>query len=63
MNFNILRRVSRIAAIGAILLGSASCVYVNEELGQNLIPTDQKWDVFNPEAVVLEDIQLHTAVK
>ena len=61
MNFNILRRVSRIAAIGAILLGSASCVYVNEELGQNLIPTDQKWDVFNPEAVVLEDIQLHTA--
>ena len=61
MNFNILRRVGRMAAIGAILLGSASCVYVNEELGQNLIPTDQKWDVFNPEAVILEDIQLHTA--
>ena len=61
MNFNILRRVSRIAAIGAILLSSASCVYINEELGQNLIPTDQLWDVFNPEAEVLEDIQLQVA--
>ena len=58
MNFNILRRVSRLAAIGAILLGSASCVYINEELGENLIPTDQKWDVFTPEAVVLDDIQM-----
>ena len=48
-------------AIGAILLGSASCVYINEELGQNLIPTDQKWDVFTPEAAVLEDIQLLVA--
>ena len=58
MNFNFLRRVSRLAAIGAILLSSASCIYINEELGENLIPTDQKWDVFTPEAVVLEDIQL-----
>ena len=61
MNFNILRRVGRLMAIGAILLGSASCVYINEELGQNLIPTDQKWDVFTPEAAVLEDIQLVVA--
>ena len=61
MNFNILRRVSRIAAIGAILLSSASCVYINEEIGQNLIPTDQLWDVFNPEAEVLENIQLQLA--
>ena len=61
MNFNILRRVGRLMAIGAILLGSASCVYINEELGQNLIPTDQKWDVFTPEAAVLEDIQLLVA--
>ena len=59
MNFNILRRVSRIAAIGAILLGSASCIYINEELGENLIPTDQKWDVFTPEEAVLDGIELH----
>lgn len=58
MNFSILRRVGRLAAIGAILLSSASCVYVNEELGGNLIPTNQKWDVFNPEPAVLEDIRL-----
>ena len=28
MNFNIFGRVSRLAAIGAILLGSASCVSI-----------------------------------
>ena len=61
MNFSILRRVSRLAAIGAILFGSASCVYINEELGQNLMPTDQKWDVFTPEDAVLEGIQLQVA--
>ena len=58
MNFNFFSRVSRLAAIGAILLGSASCVDINEELGENLIPTDQKWDVFTPEAVDLKDIRL-----
>ena len=61
MNFSFLRRVGRLAAIGAILFGSASCVYVNEDIGKNLIPTDQLWDVFNPEAAVLEDIQLQVA--
>ena len=61
MNFKSFGRVCRIAAIGAILLGSASCIYVNEELGQNLMPTDQKWDVFTPEPAVLEDIQLEIA--
>ena len=58
MRFDLLGRVSRLAAIGAILLGSASCVDINEELGENLIPTDQKWDVFTPEAVDLKDIRL-----
>ena len=48
MNFNFLGRVSRLAAIGAILLGSASCIDINEELGENFIPTDQKWDVYTP---------------
>ena len=56
MNFNIFSRVSRFAAIGAILLGSASCVDINEQIGDNLIPTDQKWDVFTPEASDLKDI-------
>ena len=58
MRFNLLSRVCRIAAIGAILLGSASCITINEELGENLIPTDQKWDVFPQEPAVLEDIRL-----
>ena len=56
MNFRFLGRVSRLAAIGAILLGSASCVDINEHIGENLIPTDQKWDVFTPEAADLEEI-------
>ena len=58
MNFRIFSRVSRLAAIGAILLGSASCVDINEELGDNLIPTDQKWDVFTPEAIDLKDVRM-----
>ena len=58
MNFNFLCRVCRIAAIGAILLGSASCVYINEELGENFIPTDQKWDVFSPEAIDLQEVRM-----
>ena len=58
MNFNFLSRVSRLAAIGAILLGSASCIQINEELGENLIPTEHKWDVFSPDAVDLTDIRL-----
>ena len=58
MNFNFLGRVSRIAAIGAILLGSASCVDINEELGENFIPTDQKWDVFTPDAIDLKEVRM-----
>ena len=61
MNFSLLRRVCRIAAIGAILLGSASCVTINEELGENLIPTDHQWDVFPQEPVVLESIRMEMA--
>ena len=58
MVFNFFSRVGCIAAIGAILLGSASCVKVNKELGSSLIPLDQQWEVFVPEEVVLEDIRL-----
>ena len=59
MNFNICSRVCRLAAIGAILLGSASCIDIKEELGENLIPTDQKWHVYTPGAVELKDVRLH----
>ena len=58
MNFCFFSRVCRLAAIGAILFSSASCITINEELGQNLIPTDQKWDVFPQEPVVLENIRM-----
>lgn len=61
MNLNIIGRVSRIAAIGAILLGSASCVTVDETLGENFIPTNQKWTVFTPSPVELKDIRLQMA--
>lgn len=58
MKLNIFGRVSRLAAIGAILLSSASCVYINESLGENLIPTDQMWDVYHPEAMDITEIRL-----
>ena len=61
MNLNFLGRVSRLAAIGAILLGSAACINVNEELGENLIPTDQKWDVFSQDPAPLTQIRLQMA--
>lgn len=61
MNFNFFCRASRLAAIGAILLGSASCININEKLGENLIPTDALWDVFTPDAVELTDIRLQMA--
>ena len=58
MNFHLISRVCRLAAFGAILLGSASCININEELGESFIPTDQKWDVYTPEAVDLKEIRL-----
>ena len=59
MNFNIFSRACRLAAIGAILFCSASCIDINEGLGENFIPTDQKWNVYNPEAVELKDVYMH----
>ena len=61
MKFNILGRACRIAAIGAILLGSASCITINEQLGENLIPTDQRWDVYPRAALPLRNIKMHMA--
>ena len=61
MNFNFLRRVSRIAAIGVILFGSASCIAVNEKLGEDFIPTNHKWHVYSPKAAELKEIRLQMA--
>ena len=61
MNFSFLRRACCIAAVGVTLLFSASCIKVNEQLGESLIPTDQKWNVFPMEAQPLTDIRLQMA--
>ena len=61
MNFDFIGRVCRLAVIGATLLASASCIQVNEQLGENLIPTDQKWDVFPQEDAPLKSIRLQMA--
>ena len=61
MNFDFIGRVCRLAVIGATLLASASCIQVNEQLGENLIPTDQKWDVFPQEDAPLRSIRLQMA--
>ena len=61
MNLSSFGRVGRLAAIGAILLFSASCIKVDEHLGENFIPTDQKWDVYPQEAAPLKDIRLQMA--
>ena len=60
MNISIFRRAGLISLIGATLLGSASCVDINEELGESLIPLNQLWDVYIPEAEVLDNIELRT---
>lgn len=61
MNLKIFGGVTRFAAIGAILLGSASCINIDETLGKNLIPTDQKWDVFTPAPEPLTQIRMQMA--
>lgn len=51
MNSGFLGRACRLLAAGAILLCSASCIEINEHLGENFIPNDQKWDVYVPEPI------------
>ena len=60
MNFDFIGRACRLAAIGAILLCSASCVDINERLGESFIPTDQLWDVY-VDSAPLENIMLKCA--
>ena len=47
-----------LATAGLILFGSASCVPINEQLGDNFIPTDQIWNVFPCEDVALQDVTI-----
>lgn len=61
MNLKFSCGAGRLAAIGAILLGSASCIYVDETLGHNFIPTDQKWNVYTPEPAPLTGIRMQMA--
>jgi hypothetical protein len=58
MNLSFLRRAGLFSAIGATLIGLASCININEELGQNLIPTHHQWDVFPSAEAPLTDIVL-----
>ena len=55
MKFNIFNLA---AVIWVTLLGFVSCVTVNEELGDNFIPTEQIWNVFPCEDVTLNDITM-----
>ena len=55
MRYNIF---SLIAVITVMLLGSVSCVKINEELGDNFIPTNQIWNVFPCDDVTLNDITM-----
>ena len=55
MKYNIF---SLAAVIGAMLLGSASCVKINEQLGDNFIPTEQIWDVYPCADATLSDITM-----
>ena len=61
MNLTLLRRIWLLSAIGATLISHVSCVDINEHLGENLIPSNQLWDVYAPEAVALDDIVLRTS--
>lgn len=55
-------KAARIAFAFAALTGIAGCVYIDSELGQGFIPTDQQWSVFTTDnegnPLVLEDIEM-----
>lgn len=60
MHLTFIGRVCRFAAIGAILLFSASCIKIDEHLGENFIPTSHQWDVYTASEPI-ENIILKTA--
>ena len=51
MSLGLFGKVGRVSVFGAVLLGAVSCIEINEHLGENLIPDDQKWDVFVPDPI------------
>ena len=61
MNISFVGRVRSLLATGMILLGSASCVNIDESLGENFIPHDQIWDVYPCDNVTLTDITMKPA--
>ena len=63
MKISTIGKALRIAAIGATLLGLASCITIDGTLGENFIPTEQIWDVYPCEAVVLNDITMEYSDK
>ena len=63
MKISFISKALRIAAIGATLLGFASCITIDGTLGENFIPTEQIWDVYPCEAVVLNDIAMEYSDK
>ena len=63
MKISFISKALRIAAIGATLLGFASCITIDGTLGENFIPTEQIWDVYPCEAVALNDIAMEYSDK
>ena len=63
MNISFFCRAFRLAAIGAILFGSTSCITIDSTLGENFIPTDQIWDVYPCDPVPLNDITMQYSDK
>ena len=47
-----------IAAALSLMFGAVSCVTINEQLGDNFIPTDQLWQVYPCEAQPLTEITM-----
>ena len=63
MNISRTSRVWFFVAFWAIMLGSASCVEIDETLGENFIPTDQIWDVYPCESQTLTQITMRNSDK
>lgn len=63
MTLKFINRVSQFLAIGAILLNSVSCIEINEHLGEDFIPTNQKWKVTVCDTVKLKKTEMKFADK
>ena len=63
MNIATIGRTGILAAFCAIVMGSASCVEIDETLGENFIPTDQIWDVVANQSKPLKHITMEKSDK